>query len=185
MLGGLREFVPFQRRKTHVLILQHVQQRFHWNSQCFKLWIPSPSLRKIWDVLELAYVTTCTMFIFPSPFLTAHHPCLLIPPSCSPGTWAKEAHPDSSSKSMSQLLYAHIFSIYFLRVWIFFLHVCLCTIRVPDAPPGNKRTSDPLELHLETVVSHQVAPGIEPGVLCKSKECSKLLSLLSSVPVAS
>lgn len=98
------------------------------------------------------------MSIFPSPFLTAHHPCLLSP-SCSPGTWGKEAHPDSSSKFMFQVLCAHTFSIYFLRVWIFCSHVCLCTIHMPDALPGEKRASDPLKLHLEIIVSHQVASG--------------------------
>ena len=38
-----------------------------------------------------------------------------------------------------------------------FLHVCMYTTHVPDAPGGEKRASDPLELVLQVTVKHHVS----------------------------
>lgn len=44
----------------------------------------------------------------------------------------------------------------FMGMDIFFLHICLCTICMPDAQRGQKRWLDPLELELKTDVSCHV-----------------------------
>lgn len=45
-------------------------------------------------------------------------------------------------------------SLFLLWVWVFCLHVCLCTICMPDAHENQKTASDSLELVLQKVVSH-------------------------------
>lgn len=42
---------------------------------------------------------------------------------------------------------------------MFWLHVCLCTIYVPNALGGQKRVSDNPEVELQIVVSHHVGAG--------------------------
>jgi hypothetical protein len=49
------------------------------------------------------------------------------------------------------------------------------------APGGQKRASDSLELELEAIVSHHIADKNQTQVLCKSRQCSKPPSLLSSL----
>lgn len=49
------------------------------------------------------------------------------------------------------------FTEYYVGVWMFCLHVYLYTMYVVGAHGGQKKTSDPLELVLQMVVSHQVA----------------------------
>ena len=46
-----------------------------------------------------------------------------------------------------------------MYVWAFCLHVCLCTTYMPGAYGVQKRVLDPLELELQTVVSHHVDAG--------------------------
>jgi hypothetical protein len=62
-----------------------------------------------------------------------------------------------------------IFNFYLiLCVWVFCLHVCLCTAtHMPGAYTGQK-LSDPLELELCMTVSHHLSTGIKPGL---SEEC--------------
>jgi hypothetical protein len=48
-----------------------------------------------------------------------------------------------------------------LCVWLFCLHVYLCTMYVPGAQGGQKRALDSLELKLQTVVSHSVGAGTQ------------------------
>jgi hypothetical protein len=47
-------------------------------------------------------------------------------------------------------------------VWVFCLHICLCTVCVPGAHGSQRRVSDPLELELQFVVSCHVVLGIKP-----------------------
>lgn len=46
---------------------------------------------------------------------------------------------------------------------MFGLDKCLCTVCVPDAHRGQKRTSEPQKQEFQTVVSHHVVLGIKPG----------------------
>ena len=48
------------------------------------------------------------------------------------------------------------FLIAILGVWLFFLHVCLCTVCMPDAHGGQRRALDLLKLELQMVVNHCV-----------------------------
>lgn len=57
-------------------------------------------------------------------------------------------------------------------MWMFCLHVCMCTICVLGAYRGQKTVSYPLELELWTVVSHYVSTGIKTLALYKSNKCS-------------
>lgn len=61
-----------------------------------------------------------------------------------------------------------------------FLHTPVYTTCTSGACRGQKRASDPLELKLRMVVSHQVGAGNRTQVLCKSNKCSKLLIHLSN-----
>jgi hypothetical protein len=48
------------------------------------------------------------------------------------------------------------FIYYFSRVYVLFLHVCVCTMCVSDAHRGHKRVSEPLELEFQVVMSCHV-----------------------------
>lgn len=50
------------------------------------------------------------------------------------------------------------------------MHVYLCTTRVPGAHGGKKKASDPLEMELQTIVSHHVVLGTKPRVLQTKQE---------------
>lgn len=74
----------------------------------------------------------------------------------------------SNRKSMSAhgTFIWHIFSAppILLYLWVFCLHVYLCTAGVPGAQEGQQRASDPLKLELQTVVSHYVSTGNQTWV---------------------
>lgn len=67
-----------------------------------------------------------------------------------------------------------LFKIYFiiLCVFVFSLHVCICTTWLPNAHRGQKRALDPLGLESQIVLSHYVCPGIRTCVLCNRNKCS-------------
>lgn len=46
-------------------------------------------------------------------------------------------------------------NLFILCIYVFCLHVCLCTTYVPDAQRGQKTESDPLELELKMAVKAQ------------------------------
>jgi hypothetical protein len=47
--------------------------------------------------------------------------------------------------------------IFILCVWVFGLRVCLHTLSMPAAYRDQKRVSEPLELELQTILSHDIA----------------------------
>lgn len=49
-----------------------------------------------------------------------------------------------------------LFPYFIFCVWLFFLHVFMCTMYVPGAQRGQRRVWDPLELELAMVVSRNV-----------------------------
>jgi hypothetical protein len=57
---------------------------------------------------------------------------------------------------------------FFFKYMYVFLHICLCTMCVCSTGEGQKRVLDPLELELQTVVSHQVRAVKQTEVLCRS-----------------
>ena len=59
--------------------------------------------------------------------------------------------------------------LFFVYVWMFCLHVCLCITCMPGAHRGQKRASDSLELELQMVVSHCVARSLRSS---ESNQCS-------------
>lgn len=64
-------------------------------------------------------------------------------------------------KKRKEIFFFAISFITILCVWVFCLHVCLCTTCVPGA--CRKKSLCPLRLELQKVVSHCVGPGNEPG----------------------
>lgn len=46
--------------------------------------------------------------------------------------------------------------VFFLCMWVFFLHVSLCTTRMPGDDGSQKRVVDPLDLEIQTVTSCHV-----------------------------
>ena len=52
------------------------------------------------------------------------------------------------------------------------MHVSMCTLSIHGTIRGQKTVIDPLELELETVVSHHAGVGKGILVLCKNSQCS-------------
>lgn len=60
----------------------------------------------------------------------------------------------------------------YLCVWVFHLHVCVCTACVPDTHKGQNTASDAhLELELQTIVSYRLGAGNQTYVLSKNSQC--------------
>ena len=72
-----------------------------------------------------------------------------------------------------------------LYVWVFCLHVCLCTTCMLDTHRGQKRVSDSLQPELHMVVSCSVDAGNQTFILRKNSRGSLPLSHLSSSSVIS
>jgi len=53
-----------------------------------------------------------------------------------------------------------------------FLSICPCIAGMPGAHGGQKSVSDPLELELQTVVSHRVDSRNRAWAFCKNSKCS-------------
>lgn len=51
------------------------------------------------------------------------------------------------------------------------LHICLCTICMPETHRGQKGALGPLGLALKMVVNHHVGAGNWTQVLCESSQC--------------
>lgn len=67
----------------------------------------------------------------------------------------------------------HIFQLFVFSVWVFCLHVCLCTMSMPHGHKGQKRTVDTLGSKLQVVVSLLVSAG-------KPRSSGKVVSALMS-----
>ena len=55
-----------------------------------------------------------------------------------------------------------------LYIWVFCMHMCMCTTQMPTAPKDQTRASDSLRLELQMVISHYVGAGNQTRVLCKT-----------------
>lgn len=64
------------------------------------------------------------------------------------------------SSSVTPTLFFFNFLNFILCVWVFCLHVHVCTTCVPGACGGWKRTLDPLKLKLQVFVRHDVGARI-------------------------
>lgn len=73
--------------------------------------------------------------------------------------------------------------VYFLCELVFYLHVCMHTVCMPDTYGGQKRASDPLEPQSQAVVSHHVGARAQTQVLCKTAIAFNLRAV-SPVPLA-
>lgn len=60
----------------------------------------------------------------------------------------------------------------FLCVWVFFLHVCLCTILLKCRQRQEGGCWIPLELELQMFVSNHTGVGDQIPILWKSSQCS-------------
>ena len=68
---------------------------------------------------------------------------------------------------------------YILLLFLFYEHGYICVPWVSSSHGGQKRASDPLKLELQTIVSYHMGAGNQTCVLCKSSQCSSLLSCVS------
>lgn len=59
-----------------------------------------------------------------------------------------------------------------LNVWVFCLHICLCTRCIPCAHGGQKWALDPLQLQLHMVVRDHMGAGNWTPVLWENSWCS-------------
>ena len=71
-----------------------------------------------------------------------------------------------------------------MSMYLICMSVCLCTMHMQD-PWKTGESCTPLELELETVMSHYVDAGNQTQVLCKSSQCSYPLSHLSLTQIMS
>jgi hypothetical protein len=62
----------------------------------------------------------------------------------------------TTALDLSLKFFLKIICTFILCVWMF---LCMC-VSAPDSHRGSKRASDPLELELQTVVSHRADAGI-------------------------
>jgi hypothetical protein len=85
------------------------------------------------------------------PYVVDTHRCLL----CSP----YQCLSSDESHRKQFIFYLVLYLNFILCVWLFCLHVCLCTTCMPCACRGQKRASDPLEVELKTVGRHHVGAG--------------------------
>lgn len=69
---------------------------------------------------------------------------------------------------------------HFLHV-VLWPHICICTTCMPGVLGGQKRALDPLQLELQTAVSHNVGAGNKIWILWMSKEYSEPQSHLSNL----
>lgn len=72
---------------------------------------------------------------------------MLASPECKAG----KAGP--TSPELWQLHTQHCACVYLNPIYLFCLHVCLCTLCMPGTYRDHKRVSDPLEFELKTVIN--------------------------------
>lgn len=66
-------------------------------------------------------------------------------------------------------------------LWVFCLHVYMCTTCLPGVKEGQKRASHPREMEWRVVVRWTVGAGNWTWIPCKSSKCFQPLSSLSSL----
>jgi hypothetical protein len=68
----------------------------------------------------------------------------------------------SAGRAMTEMDLTERLFLFLILLWVraFCLHVCLCTVCMPDAHENQKRASDALELVLQMVVRHHGCWGL-------------------------
>lgn len=160
-------FIVLRRKVWWVLDgVMSPEDFYSGNSQAFRCSSFLPQVSVVW-------------FLSPQKIFLKAEVCLDLGHSTSNVKHDATGKKDWSLLSCVLILFRFI---YFVYLWLFYLHVYTCTMCVPGARWSQKGTSDLSNLELWAVVSFYIGLGNQLQVLCKSNTCS-LLSHLSISPL--